>query len=59
MTSRQPTQAELNAAKREIPVHHPATSLYRESWSVRNPRGSEIHYGSRDEAETAARTGIY
>jgi hypothetical protein len=56
---RKPTQAELDAAKREVPVHQPATEMYRESWCVLNPRGREVSYGSYEEALAAARTGIY
>ena len=56
---RKPTKAELEAAKREIPAHQPATDMYRESWSVLNPRGSEVCYGSYEEALAAAQTGVY
>ena len=56
---REPTRAELEAAKREIPVHHPATDMYRESWAVLNPRGTEVYYGSYEVARAAAQTGIY
>ena len=53
------TASEVEEAKKSKPVHHAATAEYRESWSVVNPRGSEIHYGSFEEAELAAQTGIY
>ena len=56
---RKPTKAELEAARREIPVHQPATDMYRESWVVLNPRGHEVGYGSYEEALAAAQTGIY
>ena len=54
-----PTAAQLAEAKKSEPVHHPATAELRESWSVLNPRGAQIHYGSEDEAARAASTGIY
>ena len=56
---RTPTATELAEAKKSKPVHHAATDQYRESWSILNPRGAEIHYGSREDAELAAETGIY
>jgi hypothetical protein len=56
---RKPTSVQLANARRSIPVHHPATPDLRESWSVDNPHGAEIHYPTHDEAAAAARTGIY
>lgn len=43
----------------QTPVHHPATELFRESWSVLNPRGVEIHYPSKQEAIDAYTYGIW
>ena len=54
-----PTAQQLADAKKSRPVHCPATAEFRESWSVLNPRGREIHYGSEEEALAAAQTGIY
>lgn len=59
MSNPKVTREQAEAAKDAVPVHHPATSQYRESWSVTNPRGVAIHYGSREEAESVARTGVY
>jgi hypothetical protein len=59
MSKREPSEAQLEAARKARPVHHPATEEYRESWSVANPRGADIYYGSYEEALAAARTGIY
>jgi hypothetical protein len=56
---RKPTAAELAEARKAEPVFHPATPVYRASWSVANPRGAEIHYPTREDALAAARTGIY
>lgn len=52
----------LEAAERlryQRPAHHEATDTHRESWSVVNPHGAAIHYGTEEEAASAARTGIY
>jgi hypothetical protein len=54
-----PTAAELEAARNSKSVRHPATAEHRESWSVVNPRGREVHYGTAEEAAGAAATGIY
>ena len=59
MPKPEPTAQELADAKKSKPVHHPATAEYRESWSVVNPRGSDVHYGSPEDALAAAQTGIY
>ena len=56
---RKPTAQELAGARKARPVHHPATAMLRESWSVTNPRGVDIHYGSYEEALAAAQAGIY
>ena len=56
---RTPTASEISEAKKSKPAYHPATAVLRASWSVVNPRGSEIHYGTEDEALLAAQTGIY
>jgi hypothetical protein len=55
----EPTAAALAAARNAKPARHPATAEHRESWSVLNPHGKEIHYGSEAEAAQAAATGIY
>jgi hypothetical protein len=54
-----PSAQDLAEARKSKPVHQPATAEYRESWSVLNPRGSEVCYGSYEEALAAAQTGIY
>lgn len=59
MTTREPTEQELADARQAKPKHHPATADLRESWSVTNPRGAEIHYGTYEDALLAAQTGIY
>lgn len=56
---RKPTAQELADAKKARPAHHPETAMFRESWSVTNPRGSDVYYGSYEEALAAAQTGIY
>jgi hypothetical protein len=56
---KQPTAQQLTDARNAKPAHHPATSEYRESWSVPNPYGTPIYYPSHDDALTAAQTGVY
>ena len=55
----EPNAQQLADAKKSRPAHHPETEMFRESWSVLNPRGREAHYGSYEEALAAAQTGIY
>jgi hypothetical protein len=57
--TRKPTAAQMREASKQTPVHHEATTVLRESWSVLNPYGREVHYGSYEDALTAAQTGIY
>jgi hypothetical protein len=59
MRKPEPTARDLADAKKSQPVHHPETDIYRESWSVVNPRGHDVYFGSYDEALAAAQTGIY
>ena len=40
-------------------AHHAATTELCESWSVENPNGSQIHFGSYADAVMAATTGIF
>lgn len=54
-----PSAAELAAARASVPEHHEATADLHESWSVRNPRGKDIHYPTREAALEAAETGVY
>jgi hypothetical protein len=51
--------ADWLAANKSTPAHHPATPDLRESWSVPNPHGTEIHYPTWYEAYSAASTGIF
>jgi hypothetical protein len=41
----------LMASQAQKPTYHPATAYYGESWSVINPNGREIHFGTPEEAE--------
>jgi hypothetical protein len=56
---RVPGKEALAEARKSRPRHVPATPELREGWSVVNPAGAEIFYGSAEDAANAAATGIY